>query len=150
MSGHSGHGVLGSRRSGGRGRISSWWTDRAPWRWAVPRQSAPVSPPPMMMTRLPSALIGEASQVALLDPVGRRQVLHRLVDPGQLPAGDGQVPGDGGPAGQDDGIEAGEQILAGDRHPGLAADVTNDVPSSTICWRRRSRTRFSILNSGMP
>ena len=38
--------------------ISSWVTEAAPWRSAVPRQSAPVSPPPMMTTCLPSALIG--------------------------------------------------------------------------------------------
>ena len=41
--------------------ISSWWTDAAPWRWAVPRQSAPVSPPPMMTTRLPLASMGGAA-----------------------------------------------------------------------------------------
>ena len=40
--------------------ISSWCTDVAPCRWAVPRQSAPVSPPPMMTTRFPFALIGDA------------------------------------------------------------------------------------------
>jgi hypothetical protein len=37
--------------------ISNWCTLAAPCRWAVPRQSAPVSPP-MMMTRLPLAVIG--------------------------------------------------------------------------------------------
>ena len=35
---------------GGIGISSSWCTARAPWRCAVPRQSAPVSPPPMMTT----------------------------------------------------------------------------------------------------
>ncbi len=58
MSGHSGQGVESARWSGGRGMISNWWTEAAPWRWAVPRQSAPVSPPPMMTTRLPAAVIG--------------------------------------------------------------------------------------------
>ena len=28
--------------------------------------------------------------------------------------------------------------------------VRNSVPSASICARRRSRCRFSILNSGMP
>ena len=37
----------------GRGRISSWVTDAAPCRCDVPRQSAPVSPPPMITTCLP-------------------------------------------------------------------------------------------------
>ena len=49
------------RSSEGRGRISSCVTERAPWRWAVPRQSAPVSPPPMMTTSLPAAVIGTSS-----------------------------------------------------------------------------------------
>ena len=58
MRGHSGHGLSASRSLGGSAMISSWWTERAPWRCAVPRQSAPVSPPPMITTRFPSAEIG--------------------------------------------------------------------------------------------
>src|SRR5438552_359481 len=53
---HVGHGLVGARESGGRGRISNWWIDAAPWRCAVPRQSAPVSPPPMITTRLPDVV----------------------------------------------------------------------------------------------
>jgi hypothetical protein len=56
-SGHSGQGVLGARSSGGMGMISNWWMDFACCRWQVPRQSAPVSPPPMITTRLPVAKI---------------------------------------------------------------------------------------------
>src|SRR3990172_2154883 len=52
MLGHSGQGLFSGRSSGGRGRSSYWSTSRAPWRWTVPRQSAPVSPPPRMITRL--------------------------------------------------------------------------------------------------
>ena len=37
--------------------ISNWQTERAFWRWQVPRQSAPVSPPPMIRTRFPVARI---------------------------------------------------------------------------------------------
>ncbi len=37
-----------SRVPGGSGMISSWVTEAAPWRWTVPTQSAPVSPPPMI------------------------------------------------------------------------------------------------------
>ena len=74
--------------------ISSWVTEAAPWRWAVPTQSAPVSPPPMTTTCLPSAVIGGRHEVALLHLVGQRQVLHRLVDAVQLaargPAGRGR------------------------------------------------------------
>src|SRR6185437_1698917 len=53
--GHSGHGVRGERSPVGLGMISNWCTLFAAWRWLVPRQSAPVSPPPMMMTCLPVA-----------------------------------------------------------------------------------------------
>ena len=42
-------------RSGGIGRSSNWVTDVAPWRFEVPTQSEPVSPPPMMTTCLPAA-----------------------------------------------------------------------------------------------
>ena len=51
--GQVGHGLASGRSSGGRGMISNWWIDAAPWRCAVPRQSAPVSPPPMITTFLP-------------------------------------------------------------------------------------------------
>ncbi len=61
MSGQVGHGLSPGRSAGGSGMISSWWTLSARCRWTVPRQSAPVSPPPMMTTCLPSAVIGDAS-----------------------------------------------------------------------------------------
>ena len=43
----------GGRSFGGSGRSSNWCTEVAPWRFEVPRQSEPVSPPPRMTTRLP-------------------------------------------------------------------------------------------------
>ena len=55
--GHRGHGVEGERVSGGFGSSSNCVTDAAPCRWLVPTQSAPVSPPPMMITCLPVARI---------------------------------------------------------------------------------------------
>ena len=72
--------------------ISNWWTEAAPWRCTVPRQSAPVSPPPMITTRLPAARDrGRRCRVGGVDrPVGQRQELHGLVDAGQLPAGIGR------------------------------------------------------------
>ena len=60
MSGHTGQGCSAARSLGGSGMISSWCTEAAPWRWAVPRQSAPVSPPPMMTTCLPWREMGDA------------------------------------------------------------------------------------------
>ena len=62
ISGQVGHGLSPVRSVGGSGMISSWCTLRARWRWTVPRQSAPVSPPPMITTCLPSAEIGDASR----------------------------------------------------------------------------------------
>ena len=50
---HCGHGLVSMRVSDGRGMISIWMMLAAPWRCAVPRQSAPVSPPPIMTTFLP-------------------------------------------------------------------------------------------------
>ena len=50
--GQRGHGSFSVRCSGGFGRSSSWVTLRAPWRFAVPTQSEPVSPPPMTTTFL--------------------------------------------------------------------------------------------------
>jgi hypothetical protein len=41
--------------SGGMGKSSNCVTDFAPWRFEVPTQSEPVSPPPMMTTFLPLA-----------------------------------------------------------------------------------------------
>src|SRR5512142_3316820 len=55
--GYVGQGWPDGRVAGGRGRISSWVTDAAPCRSAVPRQSAPVSPPPMITTCRPAAEI---------------------------------------------------------------------------------------------
>ena len=63
-SGRSATAGLGRALRGGCGMISSWVTDAAPCRCAVPRQSAPVSPPPMMTTCLPAAVIGDG-RVAL-------------------------------------------------------------------------------------
>ena len=113
-SGQVGHGVELARVSGGLGMISSWVIERAPWRIAVPRQSAPVSPPPMMTTSLPSAVIGGACSVALLHPVGRDEVLHRQVDAREVAAGRRQVAAEGRAAGEHDGVVLRPQLLDGD------------------------------------
>ena len=57
FSGQSGQVSALFSRSGGLGMISSWVTEAAPWRFEVPMQSEPVSPPPMTMTCLPFAVI---------------------------------------------------------------------------------------------
>ena len=54
--GQRGHGVTSSGRArGGSPSSSICVTDAAPSRWALPTQSAPVSPPPITITCLPAA-----------------------------------------------------------------------------------------------
>ena len=67
---HWGQGLSGARSSGGGGSSSNWWTEAQPSRWTLPRQSAPVSPPPRMITRLPRAEIVSASPMS--SPATRR------------------------------------------------------------------------------
>ena len=93
---YCGQGLAVARSSGGHGMISSCVIEAAPWRCAVPRQSAPVSPPPMMTTCAACRRPGHALEVAELHPaiapVLLRQVLHRLKwMPVQLAAGHRQV-----------------------------------------------------------
>ena len=110
ISGQVGHGLSPTRVAGGSGMISSWWTARAPCRWAVPRQSAPVSPPPMMTTCLPAAEIGEvSSEPSCTRLEGFRYSMARWM-PAQLPTGHPQVAGQGGAAGQHHGVVARHQL----------------------------------------
>src|ERR1017187_2904539 len=66
--GQRGHGVEGERSSGGLGNSSNCVTEAAPWRWVVPRQSAPASP----------RILGAAGQQDGAEFLP--QVLHRNVD----------------------------------------------------------------------
>ena len=72
--------------SGGCGSSSNCVTDAAPWRFDVPTQSEPVSPPPMTTTCLPVAMIWSAHRVAGDDLVLLRQELHREVHARELAA----------------------------------------------------------------
>ncbi len=67
----------------------------------MPRQSEPVSPPPMMTTRLPAA-------VALLEK------LHREVDALEIAAGDRQIARLSGAAAENNGVVLGAELVAGD------------------------------------
>ena len=96
--------------SGGAGMISIWVTERAPWRFEVPMQSEPVSPPPMTTTCLPlgedrldvvQRLVGDAAVLL-------RQELHGEVDAVELAAGDRQVARLLGAAGQRHGVVLGD------------------------------------------
>ena len=101
--------------------ISSCVIEAAPWRVDVPRQSAPVSPPPMITTCLPSAVIWlrrtRSSPSATRLACG--QELHGLVDPAELAAGDRQVARLGGAHREHHRVVPLAQALAGQ----VAADV---------------------------
>ena len=115
--------------SGGAGMISIWVTERAPWRFEVPMQSEPVSPPPMTTTCLPPARMG----VMLLSgsPVTRwfcwRQEIHGEMDAIELAARDRQVARLFGAAGEGDGVVLGRQFLDGDVLADMDAGVERDA-----------------------
>ncbi len=99
--------------------ISNWCTLAAPWRCDVPRQSAPVSPPPMMTTFLSLAVIGGSpsspttgspfctrlAQAGTPSPGGCRRVHGR---------GDRQVAPVGRTAGQHHGVVVQPQLCRGE------------------------------------
>jgi hypothetical protein len=66
----------GGRSFGGSGSSSNWCTDTAPWRFDVPRQSDPVSPPPRITTRFPVARswFGTRSPATTLFCCGRKSI----------------------------------------------------------------------------
>ena len=135
-SGQSGQGVEGARSSGGLGMISNWWTLFAPWRWLVPRQSAPVSPPPMMTTRLPVARMEPAAcidckkcffGVAFVAAILLGQELHGEVNAFEFAAGNGQVAGLLGAAAEKDGVEAVGERLDGDIDADVGVGLEDDA-----------------------
>ena len=87
----------------------------------MPRQSAPVSPPPMITTCLPVGADLVLHLPAQGHPVRLGQELHRLVDAVQLPPGHRQIAADGRPDGQHDRVVALLQLPAGDLDPDLDA-----------------------------
>ncbi len=144
-----GHGWCGGRVVGGFGMISSWVTERAPWRWAVPTQSAPVSPPPMTTTCLPSAVMGGVAKSPSWTRLASGRYSMAWVD-----AGEGGGPGWAGPAtrcasGEDDGVVVGAQLVGGEVHADVDAGAELGAFGAHLA-SRRSRCRFSSLNSGMP
>ena len=116
---HVGHGLVGARESGGRGRISNWWIDAAPWRCDGAEAVGAGVAAADDHDALARGRDGRFVDVALLHPVAERQVLHRLVDAAELASGDREVAPDGRAAGEDDGVELGAQVL----HTHVDADV---------------------------
>ena len=151
----SGRWATGWRRagsSGGRGMISNWWTDAAPWRCAVPRQSAPVSPPPMMTTCLPSAVIGTSSTAR--SPSCTRLAHGRYSIAWWMPSS--SRPGIGrsrpavAPPASTTASNSAAELVGGDVDADVRRRRGTRCPRPPSASRRRSRWRFSILNSGMP
>ncbi len=112
----------------GSGYWSSWMTSAAPWRWATPRQSAPVSPPPMITTCLPAASIGVVSCRPATTRLAGHQVFHGQVYAGQLPARCRRgVPAGQGARGEQHGVEAFAQVVGGDVDADVDAGGEDDA-----------------------
>ena len=144
-----------SRCSGGCGMISSWVTEAAPWRFEVPMQSEPVSPPPITTTCLPLAVSVPRGRGARLVVAGDALVLlgqeiHREVDAGELAARHFEVARPFGAAGQRDRVVAVEQRLDRQRRRRPRRRCGTRRPRPPSARMRRSIRCFSILKSGMP
>ena len=126
FSGQSGQVSALFSRTGGCGMTSSWVTDAAPWRFEVPTQSEPVSPPPITTTCLSLALsvpLGAArdsSSPALRLFCCVRKSMAKWM-PGELAARHRQVARELRAARQGDGVIAFEQRL--DRDDGADFDA---------------------------
>ncbi len=101
--------------------ISNWCTDSGFCRWVVPRQSAPVSPPPMMTTCLPVARRSELGiePIALAAPVLLRQVFHGEMNAAEFAAWNLKVARMFGTACKNDRVEVMLQIF----HGNILADM---------------------------
>ena len=100
--------------------ISSWVTDAAPWRVAVPRQSAPVSPPPMITTCLPVGgdLVRRPRSPSATRLACGRYSIAWWMPPSSRP-GTGRSRATVAPDREHDGVVPLAQLLAGE----VAADV---------------------------
>ena len=151
MTGHVGHGLVGSRSSGGFGRSSIWVIEAAPCRRLVPMQSDPVSPPPITTTCFPAAEISSPSGIA--SPAFRRFCCVRNSIAKWTPLR--SLPGTGrsraavAPAARTIASKDRRRYAAETSTPALTP-VSKTTPSARIWSSRRSMTHFSSLKSGMP
>ena len=97
-------------------------------RITLPRQSAPVSPPPMMITLRPCALISGLRVDALAgDPaVLLHEVVHGEMDPAQLASGHVDVARAIGADREHDRVEPLAQLLGGDVDADVVAGLEGD------------------------
>ena len=143
LSGQSGQVSALFSCSGGCGMISSWVTEAAPWRFEVPTQSEPVSPPPITMTCLPLAVSVPLRRGARLVVAGDALVLlgqeiHGEVDAGELAARHFEVARPLGAAGQRHRVVAFEQRLDRERRrrPRRRCGTRRPRPPSGACAGR--------------
>ncbi len=115
----------------------------------MPTQSAPVSPPPMTTTCLPSAVIGETvrSPSCTLLASGRYSIAKWT--PFSSRPGTGRSRETVAPAAMTTASYRRRSFAASMSRP-ISTSVRNLVPSARICSMRRLMCDFSILNSGMP
>ncbi len=75
----------------------------------------------MITTCFPLAVIWSATSNPEADPVGLREVLHRLMDTAQIPPTEPKITRDCGTECQHDGVIAIAQLIAGDVDPDVDA-----------------------------
>ena len=129
--------------------MSSWTTEVAPCRTTVPRQSAAVSPPPTMTTSLPAAVTGGRAR----SPSWTRLACGRYSIAWWTPASSRPGTGRSRQAVAPVAMTTASWPAASSaapRSPPTVTPVRKAVPSARSWPMRRSRWRFSILNSGMP
>ncbi len=129
MFGQNGQVVPLSSCSGGLSRISIWVTEAAPWRFEVPMQSEPVSPPPITTTCLPAAGINwsAAPGTPCTDLGVAGQEVHGEMHAVQLASRDRQVARLLGPARQHHRVEGFEQLLGGQIDADMGVGVELDA-----------------------
>ena len=139
------------RDSGGFGSSSNCRMDFAPCRRDVPRQSAPVSPPPMMMTCLSFALRSKPGSTGR--PPTRRFCCGRNCIAKWMPSrsrpGIGRSRGASAPVAITMASKSASSFFPSMSTP-MCTPVRKLTPSSSICFTRRSTRCFSILKSGIP
>ena len=116
---------------------------------AVPRQSAPVSPPPMMTTSFAGRenFDFRIECVAEAAPVLLRQKFHREMNALQFASGNFEIARMFRSTRQHNRVKFALQVFDRNIACPLSRSVTNFTPSADICSRRRSMMSFSSLNS---
>ncbi len=131
--------------------ISIWVTESAPWRFDVPMQSEPVSPPPTTTTCLPCARIGLTFCSG--SPVTRRFCWPRnsmaKCTPSSSRPGIGRSRGFSAPPAM---AIASYWLASSSTVMSLPTCtlVWSTTPSAIICSTRRSMVFLSSLKFGMP